>query len=158
MQTFWSTMARRATPYIPGEQLNDQNVLKLNTNENPYSPSQFVIQAIRDAANMDLRRYPSPDLEQLRDIIGKTYDLTKDQVFIGNGSDEVLAFSFMAFFEPGETIRFPEITYSFYPVYAQLFGIPYETIPMKADFSLEIERFFIRKVVLFFRIRMHQRV
>lgn len=142
MQIYWSTMAKRATPYVPGEQLNDQNVLKLNTNENPYPPSPSVIQAIRDAANVDLRRYPSPDLEQLREIIGKTYDLTKDQVFIGNGSDEVLAFSFMAFFEPGKTIRFPEITYSFYPVYAQLFDIPYETIPLKADFTLDIERFY----------------
>ncbi|HEY4602424.1 MAG TPA: histidinol-phosphate transaminase [Cerasibacillus sp.] len=142
MQTYWSSMAKRATPYVPGEQMNEKYVLKLNTNENPYPPSQAVIRAITEAANTDLRRYPSPDPEQLRELIGKTYDLTKDQVFIGNGSDEVLAFSFMAFFEPGETIRFPEITYSFYPVYAQLFAIPYEPIPMQADLSLDIERFF----------------
>jgi len=135
-------MVKRADPYVPGEQVDDPTVLKLNTNENPYPPSPKVISAIQQELQGKLQLYPSSTADELRTTIGAYYDLTSDEVFIGNGSDEVLAFSFMAFFEPGQKIRYPEITYSFYPVYAKLFNIPYEQVPLKEDFSLSIEKFF----------------
>lgn len=135
-------MVQRTDPYIPGEQVNDPAVLKLNTNENPYPPSPKVITAIQQEAEGKLQLYPSPTADDLRETIGAYYQLDKEEVFVGNGSDEVLAFSFMAFFEPGEKIRYPEITYSFYPVYAKLFDIPFEEIPLEEDFSLSIEKYF----------------
>lgn len=134
-------MAKRSQPYVPGEQQNDSEILKLNTNENPYPPSPAVKQAIQAEINA-LPLYPSPTVDDLREDIAQMVNLTKDHIFIGNGSDEVLAFSFMAFFEPRQSIRFPAITYSFYPVYAKLFNIPYEEIPLKRDFTLRVERFF----------------
>lgn len=142
MRTFWSSMAKRATPYVPGEQPNDQDVLKLNTNENPYPPSPAVTSAITKELGKDLRLYPPPNADDLKEVIAATYDVAKENVFVGNGSDEVLAFSFMAFFEPGHTIRFPNITYSFYPVYANLFNIPYEEIPVNHDFTLKANAFY----------------
>lgn len=134
-------MAKRAEPYVPGLQVNDPKVIKLNTNENAYPPSPKVLQAINEAKSQ-LHLYPSPTVDELREVIGSTYDLSANEVFVGNGSDEVLAFSFMAFFEPGQTIRYPEITYSFYPVYAKLFHIPVEEIPLQEDFHVPIEKFF----------------
>lgn len=142
MNKLWSSMAKRAEPYVPGEQVNKQNIIKLNTNENPYAPSPHVLEAIRQEIGKDLRLYPSPTMETLRDTIARYYGLKQENVFIGNGSDEVLAFSFMAFFEPGEKILFPNITYSFYPVYAKVFDIDYETIPLKEDFTIDTEKFF----------------
>ena len=135
-------MVKRADPYVPGEQVDDPTVLKLNTNENPYPPSPKVILAIQEELQGRLQLYPSPTADELRRTIGAYYNLTEDEVFIGNGSDEVLAFSYMAFFEPGRTIRYPEITYSFYPVYAKLFDIPFEQVPLNDDFSLVVEKFF----------------
>lgn len=140
MHKFWSTMVNRTEPYVPGEQLSKPGLLKLNTNENPYPPSPRVLKAITEEMNQ-LMRYPSPTAELLREEIGKRYGLASEEVFIGNGSDEVLAFSFMAFFEPGKSIRFPEITYSFYPVYAKLFDIPYEEVGMSKDFAISPEAF-----------------
>lgn len=142
MSKFWSSAVKRSEPYIPGEQLNNPDVLKLNTNENPYPPSPAVIDAINKAAGDDLRRYPSPTVDQLRQEIADYYGWDKEGVFIGNGSDEVLAFSFMAFFEPGQAIRYPEISYSFYPVYAKLFDIPAEEIPLQEDFTIRPSDFF----------------
>ncbi|GAA0501393.1 histidinol-phosphate transaminase [Salinibacillus aidingensis] len=142
MSKFWSSRLQRTEPYVPGEQPNDTNVIKLNTNENPYPPSPEVQKAIQQAASEDLRLYPTPTLQELRQTIAEKFQVHQDQVFIGNGSDEVLAFSFMAFFEPGETIRFPDITYSFYPVYAKLFNTDYKVIPVNEDFSLPIESFY----------------
>ncbi|MDY0406815.1 histidinol-phosphate transaminase [Virgibacillus sp. 179-BFC.A HS] len=141
MRKFWSSMVNRTDPYVPGEQLNQPGLIKLNTNENPYPPSPKVAEAIKDEMG-NLMRYPSPTADLLREEIGKLNDLTADQVFIGNGSDEVLAFSFMAFFEPGKTIRFPDVTYSFYPVYAKLFDIPYEETPLNKDFTISPEGFY----------------
>ncbi|MGM8365411.1 histidinol-phosphate transaminase [Virgibacillus sp. W0181] len=141
MSKFWSTMAKRAVPYVPGEQLN-RNILKLNTNENPYPPSPSVLEAINKESNRDLRLYPSPTMDELRESIAHEYGLDKQNVFIGNGSDEVLAFSFMAFFEPGKAIRYPAITYSFYPVYAKLFNIDAEEIELNEDFSIKAADFF----------------
>lgn len=142
MMKFWSKKAKRATPYVPGKQLSGENILKLNTNENSYPPSQKVFQAIETELKSKLRLYPSPTVTVLRETIGELYDLPKEYVFIGNGSDEVLAFSFMAFFEPGQTIRFPNITYSFYEAYANLFDIPYERISLNRDFSIPVEKLF----------------
>lgn len=139
---FWSPAVLRTEPYIPGEQLNNEELLKLNTNENPYPPSPKVIEAIQTELNRKLQRYPSPSVDDLRTKIADYYQLTSNQVFVGNGSDEVLGFSFMAFFAPGKAIRFPNISYSFYPVYAKLFDIPYEEVPLNRDFTLNAEAFF----------------
>jgi len=142
MSKFWSPMVKRTEPYVPGEQLDQADILKLNTNENPYPPAPAVIEAITEEMERKLHLYPSPTVDQLREEIAEQYNLTKDNVFVGNGSDEVLAFSFMAFFEPGKAIRFPAITYSFYPVYAKLFHIPYEEVTVNHDFTLPVEDFF----------------
>nr|WP_285851283.1 histidinol-phosphate transaminase [Sporosarcina aquimarina] len=136
-------MVRRTEPYSPGEQANGEGWIKLNTNENPYRPSPMVFEALKHALTSDLRKYPESDPEKLRVALADLHDVSADQVFIGNGSDEVLAFSFMAFFTPGKTIRFPAITYSFYPTYAALFTIPYEPIPLKEDFTLKAEAFYM---------------
>ncbi|MCM3743728.1 histidinol-phosphate transaminase [Sporosarcina luteola] len=142
MNRLWSEMVKRTEPYVPGEQLNDPDIIKLNTNENPYPPSPRVKEAIVEELEGKLRLYPSPTADELRQAIAETYDLSTDGVFVGNGSDEVLAFSFMAFFHPGKPIRFPNITYSFYPVYAKLFNIPYELVRVNEDFTLPAESFF----------------
>ena len=135
-------MAKRAEPYVPGEQLNELDIIKLNTNENPYPPSPNVKAAIMEELEGQLRLYPSPTADELRFTIAETYGVSKEEVFVGNGSDEVLAFSFMAFFHPSKPIRFPNITYSFYPVYAKLFNIPYEPIRVNEDFTIPVESFF----------------
>lgn len=142
MSQFWSPMAKRATPYVPGKQVNETNILKLNTNENPYPPSPKVFQAIEKELKSSLHLYPSPTVDALRKAVGDLYNLSKDYIFVGNGSDEVLAFSFMAFFQPNEKIVFPKITYSFYNVYATLFNIPYEEIELNDDFTIPIEKLF----------------
>ena len=142
MNELWSGMVRRTEPYIPGEQVNGEGWIKLNTNENPYKPSPLVFEALQQALTSDLRKYPESDPEKLRVALADLHHVSADQVFIGNGSDEVLAFSFMAFFTPGKMIRFPAITYSFYPTYAALFNIPYERIPLQEDFALNAEAFY----------------
>lgn len=142
MSKFWSSAVKRTVPYIPGEQVNDPGIIKLNTNENPYPPSPKVLEAINKEIGEALRLYPSPTVDTLREEIGDLYGLTKENVFIGNGSDEVLAFSFMAFFEPGRKIRYPDISYSFYPVYAKLFNIPVEEIPLRDDFTINPSDYF----------------
>ena len=142
MSKFWSSMVKRTDPYVPGEQVEQKDIVKLNTNENPYPPSPKVIAAIQQEMGRNLQLYPSPTATELRETIGMQYGLTAEEVFVGNGSDEVLAFSFMAFFEPGKPIRFPDVTYSFYPVYAKLFDIPYEEVPLNKDFTLPVDKFF----------------
>ncbi|SFE15253.1 histidinol-phosphate aminotransferase [Lentibacillus persicus] len=136
MNKFWSEAVKRTEPYVPGEQLNDPEIIKLNTNENPYGPSPKVTEAVETELKRKLHLYPSPGADELREAIAQYYELEQNQVFIGNGSDEVLAFSFMAFFDQDSKIRFPAITYSFYPVYAKLFNIPYEKIPLNHDFTI----------------------
>lgn len=142
MSRLWSSMAKRTEPYVPGEQLDEADILKLNTNENPYPPAPAVREAIAEEMERALQLYPPPSADSLRREIAARYDLTPDNVFAGNGSDEVLAFSFMAFFESGRTIRFPAITYSFYPVYAKLFNIPFKEMPLKDDFTLRPADYF----------------
>jgi histidinol-phosphate aminotransferase len=137
MSKYWSTTAKNIKPYTPGEQPKDRKYIKLNTNENPYPPSPKVIAAIKSVANETLRLYPDPNCDELRQTIAEYCQLKKEQVFIGNGSDELLAFSFPAFFEPaGKPILFAEITYSFYPVYAALFNTTYRLVPVDDEFNV----------------------
>lgn len=142
MNKFWSAAVKRTEPYVPGEQMNDPDVIKLNTNENPYPPSPKAIEAMKRAVEKDLQKYPSPTADTLRQAIADINGVQKENIFVGNGSDEVLAFAFYAFFEEGRAIRFPSITYSFYPVYAKLFGIPYEQMPLRDDFTIRPEDYF----------------
>lgn len=142
MSRYWSGTASRLEPYIPGEQPRDRKYIKLNTNENPYPPSPRVIEALKRAADDTLRLYPDPSCDELRSGIAGYYNIKKDQVFVGNGSDELLAFSFQAFFDPGKTIAFPDITYSFYPVYCSLYNLDFSLIPLNGDFSVPVEKFF----------------
>lgn len=141
MSEYWSKTAASLTPYVPGEQPKDRTYIKLNTNENPYPPSPSVLAAIRDAVNEDLRLYPDPTCSRLRQTIAENYGVTAEQVFVGNGSDEILAFAFQAFFDPDKPILFPDITYSFYPVYADLYRIPYTLVPLDEDFRVPLEPF-----------------
>lgn len=139
MREFWSQRARGLTPYVPGEQPQGQTFIKLNTNENPYPPSPAALAAIRAAADGTLRLYPDPECAALRQALAETYGLRPENVFVGNGSDEVLALCFQAFFDPGREILFPDVTYSFYPVFAQLYGLDYREVPLNDDFSLPLE-------------------
>ena len=143
MSQYWSRINHELNPYVPGEQPKNNEFIKLNTNENPYPPSPGVIKAINGFACNELRLYPDPECETAREEIAKHHQLSKNQVFIGNGSDEILAFGFMAFFDPGSPILFPDVTYSFYPVYSKLFGIDYQEISLDSDFSIPIEKFLI---------------
>jgi histidinol-phosphate aminotransferase len=138
---YWSPTLTRLSPYIPGEQPKLEKLVKLNTNENPYAPSPRVIEAIRQEAGDDLRCYPEPDSGQLCQAVADYYHLDSDQVFVGNGSDEVLAHTFYALFQHSLPLLFPDISYSFYPVYCRLYGIDYRTIPLEEDFSLNLTQY-----------------
>lgn len=142
MNPCWNPLLETLQPYVPGEQPQDKKYIKLNTNENPYPPSPRALQAIRQAAGESLRLYPDPEGRELCEAIARYHSLTPQQVYLGNGSDEVLAFAFLALFDPDKTILFPDITYSFYPVYAALFRISYRKVPLNEDFSLPPEAFF----------------
>lgn len=141
MSKFWSPLTASLVPYVPGEQPKDKTYIKLNTNENPYPPSPKVIDAITGAANADLRLYPDPTCEGLVQAAADYYGLTAQQVFVGNGSDEILAFAFAAFFDPSKKLLFPDITYSFYKVYAKLYGLQTELIPLDEQFNIQVEAF-----------------
>lgn len=141
MKRFWSERIKDLVPYTPGEQPKDRVFVKLNTNENPYPPSPKVLKAIEEAAGDGLRLYPDPEATALRQAIAEYHGLKPEQVFCGNGSDEVLGLCFYAFFTPGKKVVFPDITYSFYPVYTELFHLDYEEIPLNEDFTLPVERF-----------------
>lgn len=138
---YWSPAIAKLSPYVPGEQPKLKNLVKLNTNENPYGPSPRVIEAIREHANNDLRRYPEPDSAQLRKVVADYYQLDPNQVFVGNGSDEVLAHTFVALFQHACPLLFPDISYSFYPVYCGLYGIDYQTIPLEENLSLNLKAY-----------------
>lgn len=141
MSKFWSKTTKEITPYIPGEQPQDKKYIKLNTNENPYPPSPKVLNAIREENTADIRMYPDPYAIELKTAISEYYNVNREEVFVGNGSDEVLAFCFPAFFNQDEFISFPDVTYSFYPVYAKLFGINYTTVPLNDDFTIPADSF-----------------
>ncbi len=139
MSTYWSQTIRDLEPYVPGEQPKDKQYVKLNTNENPYPPSPKALEAIRLATDESLRLYPDPNCQQLKGAIADHYGVKRDQVFVGNGSDEVLALSFITFFRQRLPLLFPDVTYSFYEVYCDLFNIASRRIPLADDFSVHTE-------------------
>ncbi len=136
---FWSRRIRDVEPYVPGEQPRDRRYVKLNTNENPYPPSPKVLEAIAEVSAESLRLYPDPDCTELRGALAKAKGLSPEQVFVGNGSDEVLAFCFLAFMDEDTPAVFPDITYSFYPVYGALFGSNMRIVPVNGDFTIPME-------------------
>lgn len=141
MSKFWSPLTASLVPYVPGEQPKDKQYIKLNTNENPYPPSPKALEAIAAATNADLRLYPDPTCEMLVQTIADYAGLSPQQTFVGNGSDEILAFAFAAFFDPAKPILFPDITYSFYKVYAKHYGLQAELIPVDEQFNIPVNRF-----------------
>jgi histidinol-phosphate aminotransferase len=141
-----SERMKKLKPYVPGEQPQDRKYLKLNTNENPYPPSPQVKKFLESFDADRLRLYPDPAAIKLREKIAETYGLTKDQVFVSNGSDEALSFCFYALFDSRNgKLLFPEVTYSFYPVYCDYYGIEYEIIPLPSDLAISVDEFAKRK-------------
>ena len=139
MSELWSPFVKNLVPYVPGEQPKLTNLVKLNTNENPYGPSPRALDAIRAAATDDLRLYPDPNGQALKDAVAQYYGIQSDQVFVGNGSDEVLAHIFLGLFGHGRPVLFPDISYSFYPVYCGLYDIAFETPALDEDFQIVVE-------------------
>lgn len=142
MSRYWSDIVQQLVPYVPGEQPALAHPVKLNTNENPYPPSPRVVAAIArelGEAGETLRRYPDPLARRLRETVAAHHGLQPEQVFAGNGSDEVLAHVFQALLKHDKPLRFPDITYSFYPTYARLYAVRYESVPLAADFSIEVD-------------------
>ncbi|BCF95757.1 histidinol-phosphate aminotransferase 1 [Paraburkholderia sp. PGU19] len=142
MSRYWSDIVHRLTPYVPGEQPALAHPVKLNTNENPYPPSPAVVGAIRNELGEtaeSLRRYPDPTARVLRETVAAHHGLKVDQVFAGNGSDEVLATVFQALLKHDKPILFPDVTYSFYPTYARLYDVAYRTIPLDDAFQIRID-------------------
>jgi len=139
MSRYWSAVVHGLTPYIPGEQPKLANLIKLNTNENPYGPSPQALAALRGEIDDRLRLYPDPNGETLKAAVARLYALQPDQVFVGNGSDEVLAHAFLGLLRHPRPTLFPDVTYSFYPVYCGLYDIAYETVPLDAGFGLRPE-------------------
>ncbi|MEP1217157.1 MAG: histidinol-phosphate transaminase [Marinobacter sp.] len=137
MSKFWSPLVEKLTPYVPGEQPKMANLVKLNTNENPFGPSPKVVEAITAELNDNLRLYPDPEGEALKSTIAEYYGVKSDQVFLGNGSDEVLAHIFYGLFQHGEPVLYPDITYSFYPVYCGLYNIKGKTVPLTESFEID---------------------
>jgi len=138
MSQFWSDIVHDLTPYVPGEQPKVQDLVKLNTNENPYGPSPQTLAAIKAATDDALKLYPDPCSTRLKETIASYYRLDAEQVFVGNGSDEVLAHIFQALFKHDRPLLFPDITYSFYPVYCGLYGIEYDLVPLDRRFEINI--------------------
>ncbi len=139
MSKFWSEAIQRLTPYVPGEQPKETGITKLNTNENPYPPSPKASAVIHGFDTARLRLYSDPDCTQLKDAIADHFSVGRENVFVGNGSDEVLAHTFAAFFQQDKPLLLPEFTYSFYPVYCNLFGIEFNQIPLRDEFALNLD-------------------
>ncbi|MDX9873941.1 MAG: histidinol-phosphate transaminase [Spongiibacteraceae bacterium] len=136
MSKFWSPFVKSLVPYVPGEQPKLERLVKLNTNENPYGPSPRALAAMQEELGDSLRLYPDPDGDLLKEAVASYYEVPAAHVFVGNGSDEVLAHIFHALFQHGRPLLFPDITYSFYPVYAGLYAIPYAAVPLDAAFAI----------------------
>jgi histidinol-phosphate aminotransferase len=137
-EKFWSECIRGIQPYVPGEQPAIGGLVKLNTNENPYPPSPRALEAIAKATGDDLRLYPDPDSRALKAAFARLHGIGAECVFVGNGSDEVLAHAFLALLKHERPILFPDISYSFYPVYCRLYGIDYRTVPLDAQFRVRV--------------------
>ena len=141
MNPFWTETVKRLTPYVPGEQRVGVNITKLNTNENPYPPSPRVLDAIRHVRGDTLRRYPDPESVALRAALASYHGVALENVFVGNGSDEILALTFLAYFTNGQALQYPDITYSFYPVYCDLYGITSKTVSLDENYRLDLEQY-----------------
>ncbi|SEM22429.1 histidinol-phosphate transaminase [Halomonas daqiaonensis] len=140
MSKFWSPAVRELTPYVPGEQPRER-LIKLNTNENPYPPAPGVEAALRDFPADHLRRYPDPESRTLREALAAELGVTTEQVFVGNGSDEVLALAFQAFFRQGKPLEMPTISYSFYPVYCRLYEVERLAHPLDPQWRVDLDAF-----------------
>ena len=138
MSRYWSDVVKGLTPYVPGEQPKLANLVKLNTNENPYGPSPRALEAIRAATDDSLKLYPDPNAERLKRAIADCHGVETGNVFVGNGSDEVLAHIFLGLLKQSRPILFPDISYSFYPVYCGLYQVGFETVPLADDFSIRL--------------------
>ncbi|MET0085074.1 MAG: histidinol-phosphate transaminase [Sedimenticola sp.] len=139
MSRYWSKIVHELTPYVPGEQPKMTDLTKLNTNENPYGPSPRAIEALKAEAADTLRLYPDPNADRLKEAVAGYYGVTPGQVFVGNGSDEVLAHTFQGLLKHDLPLLYPDITYSFYPVYCGLYGVAYETVPLNDRFEIDVE-------------------
>ena len=137
MSRYWSDVVGQLTPYVPGEQPRLEKLIKLNTNELPYPPSPRVLEAIASVPADALRRYPDPESTELRQAFADRNALKTGQVFVGNGSDEVLAHAFMALLKHDKPLLFPDITYSFYPVWCELYQVRWRTVPLTADYRVD---------------------
>jgi len=147
MSRFWSPVVHDLTPYVPGEQPKLANLVKLNTNENPYPPSPHVLAAIRAELGGDadrLKLYPDPTGSQLKAAVARHFGIAPEWVFVGNSSDEVLAHTFQALLKHERPLLFPDITYSFYPVYCGLYGIAFEAVPLADDFTIRVDDYLAR--------------
>ncbi|HON87987.1 MAG TPA: histidinol-phosphate transaminase [Spirochaetia bacterium] len=131
---YWNERISTIEPYTPGEQPQDSNWIKLNTNENPWEPAPSVLESIMNAAAANLNRYPDPNARLFCSAAAQYCKVPESYIFAGNGSDEILAFAFGALFKP--PIVFPDVTYSFYPIYAELWSLPYETVPLSDNFVI----------------------
>ena len=138
MSKFWSTFVNDLVPYVPGEQPKIANLVKLNTNENPYGPSPKAVAAMESALGDELRLYPDPNADVLKQAIADYYDVEKSHVFVGNGSDEVLAHVFHGLLKHDLPILFPDISYSFYPVYCGLYGVPFRQVMLNANYEIDL--------------------
>lgn len=139
----WEDNVRKVVPYTPGEQPKIKNIIKLNTNENPYPPAPGVVEALKNMDVSDYRKYPDPSCTKLVDAIASFYSVDPEKVFVGVGSDDVLAIAFLTFFNSDKNILFPDITYSFYDVWADLYRIPYTQVPLKEDFTIDPEDYYV---------------
>ena len=143
MSKFWSSRTHELDPYTPGEQPQDQQYIKLNTNENPYPPSPLAIAAMQAASGEAMRLYSDPNANQLKqaiaDFYNSEYGIESKQVFVGNSSDEVLAHAFTGILKHEKPLLFPDISYSFYPSYCKLFGIKSKLVPLADDFTINID-------------------
>jgi histidinol-phosphate aminotransferase len=138
MSKYWSPVVHRLVPYVPGEQPK-QRLIKLNTNENPYPPSPLAIEAMQAVLGEELRLYPDPNGERVKQAVAELHGLDAAQVFVGNGSDEVLAHVFQALLKHGRPLLFPDVSYSFYPVYCELYGIDWRPVPVDGQFRIRVD-------------------
>lgn len=139
MSRYWSPVVHTLRPYVPGEQPAMGTVVKLNTNENPYGPSPRVLAALSAEIGDGLRLYPDPGATRLRDALARRHGLDREEIFVGNGSDEVLAHSFQALLRHEAPLLFPDITYSFYPTYCRLYGVDYREVPLDGDMRIRVD-------------------
>lgn len=138
----WQKNIRNIEPYVPGEQPQNQNVIKLNTNENPYPPSPKAVEALKELNTNTLRKYPSFVCPELKSALMANYNVKENEIFLGNGSDEVLALCFMTFFNSDKPVLFPDVTYSFYPVWCDLYNIPFEKLPLDENFKINKQDYY----------------